>query len=127
MSEKARQDGIESMEDSIDTLNHTYNRLEKEYRKPGRPLGQKRQILQELGGVHVEILSQELFLLHLRRSTTTVQPPTAHSGEQLVEALETLDKLLQSNHALTGLLSLAAAVVTNTAGHRREVDDRTSE
>ena len=114
-----------SMGDSIAALKDTYNLLNAKRAAPTTTLTQERQILQEMGNLQTEILSQDLLRLHLKRVSTVVSPPGEEAGKSLANALATLEQMRVTTDRFILFVNLAAQIVTHAANHRREVDGRT--
>ncbi len=123
----AKSSAINSMKVSINTLKTSYDLFKEKYEDFNTPLNERRQLLQEMGGLHAEILSQELFFLHLERTDTFVNPPDASSGKALSDALKKLEQMCNSTDDFKRFMDLAAGIVTAAGNHRREVDSRASD
>lgn len=118
---------IGMMKESTDALQQTYDVMEKKYKKASTTLKEQRQLLEAMGAVHAELLTQRIFLLHLQRDTTVVTPAKEETGKALAEALTRLAELRESTDRVAMMLDLASKVAVHLANHRREVDDRASD
>lgn len=118
---------IDAMEKSTTALQDAYNVLEKRYKKASTTLKQQRQLLELMGGLHAELLTQRIFLLHLQRTTTVVTPASEETGRALAEALTRLAELRENTDRVSMILDLASKIAVHLANHRREVDDRASD
>lgn len=122
-----KSEAISSLEKSIGLLKEEFNLLDNQRSAPSTTLTRERLILQEMGNVQAEIMSQELLLLHSKRMSTTVEPPNENAGKDLANALTTLEQMRLATDRFVLFMDLAASIVVNAANHRREIDSRASD
>jgi len=122
-----KNDAIQALDKSIAALQETFDLLSAQKDAPATTLNQQRRILQEMGDVNAELLSQQLLHLHLQRMETTVTPPTDQSGKDLADALAVLDQMRNATADFVNFMDLAASFMVKISDHRREVDARTAD
>ena len=118
-------DARQALEDSIAKLEEAEAEVERRRRAVPRPsFKEDGLLLKRAARFQSELTAQRLLLNHLNATAVHVDPPTADSGKALAAALAALVEMKRQTTALARCLDLAAAVATEMANHRNEVDDR---